>query len=115
MSAHGISPAWITKGQFSFGDNWTFNPEKLKVIFANCDIAFLGDVNPTINLSLICEIIEPPPNTTINIGALCDIDFLGDLNPILNLAASCSTTFLGDVNPSNDLSDVFVVVTASGP
>ena len=97
MSATGISPAWVENSEFKFGDPWVFDPTSIHAIFTNCDIVFLGDVNPTITMGVTCDVLGENIDLFHTIGVLC------------------STTFLGDINPSVKMDDIFVVVGVSGP
>ncbi len=94
MSGHGIGPTWF--GNTKFGEPLVFSPEVIHAIFANCDIAFLGDVDVGNNFSLVCEIDS------------------GNVDSLINLLLNCETTEIGDLNPGNILS-VSVIALASGP
>ena len=90
---YGIAPTWIAVG------NGKQIPEfiDIKSISVACDIAFLGDVNPTINL-----------------GVSCNVD-TENLDLFHTMSVLCSTTFLGDVNPLVTMNNIFVVVSVTGP
>ncbi len=82
----GIAEAWIARGdgkQLPFA----FNAKTLSTL---CDIAFIGDVNPTITFAVACEIDKNNVEDFITMGASCDTSFVGDVNPIINMSIFCT-------------------------
>jgi hypothetical protein len=91
MSAHGIGPAWRADGDGI--------PDLFKIGFhaldLQCIFDLIGDVFVTINIGLNCEIIEPDPNFTHDVGLTCDLDLFGDLNPFIGMDLFCAVIVSG--------------------
>lgn len=93
MSAHGISPVWIARGN-GIPVSLPIGFKALQVI---CELTGIGDVEPEITLALVCSLEGEQPDVFIN------------------SSVSCSTTFLGDVNPVVGMTSIICVVTVGAP
>lgn len=100
MSAHGISPAWVSNDfsnqEFAFGDPWLFDPQVVMSIFLNCGLV-VGENDfeiDTLAILLGCNFLvdrnDFSESMTIGIGC----DFIVDQNTFseaMTVSLSCFT------------------------